>query len=165
MGRTDSLTLSQRNHGVARRLYAARTAGSYDDVQGGTRSFSAMSVAHLGFLRRGATSPCPKVSTCSPCIVMFTLTSAVILAMTFTSDFKLGHYMKIPPRPMFWSQVRRRGITCVDVPMTQRVFLDHRDHCRRNRAARRRELVSVIFRRRGPPRLTPPPRRIFSNVP
>jgi hypothetical protein len=26
-------------------------------------------------------------------------------ALTFVSDFKLGHYMKIPPRPMFWSQV------------------------------------------------------------
>ncbi|KAF8625334.1 hypothetical protein AX17_006876 [Amanita inopinata Kibby_2008] len=26
-------------------------------------------------------------------------------AMQFTADFKLGHYMKIPPRPMFWSQV------------------------------------------------------------
>ena len=26
-------------------------------------------------------------------------------ALTFTSDFKLGHYMKIPPRPMFWSQI------------------------------------------------------------
>ncbi|TBU44627.1 OPT oligopeptide transporter [Dichomitus squalens] len=26
-------------------------------------------------------------------------------AMIFTSDFKLGHYMKIPPRPMFWCQV------------------------------------------------------------
>lgn len=26
-------------------------------------------------------------------------------ALTFTSDFKLGHYMKIPPKPMFWSQV------------------------------------------------------------
>jgi OPT family small oligopeptide transporter len=26
-------------------------------------------------------------------------------ALTFTSDFKLGHYMKVPPRPMFWSQV------------------------------------------------------------
>jgi OPT family oligopeptide transporter len=25
--------------------------------------------------------------------------------LTFTSDFKLGHYMKIPPRPMFWCQV------------------------------------------------------------
>ncbi|PBK84840.1 small oligopeptide transporter [Armillaria gallica] len=26
-------------------------------------------------------------------------------ALTFTSDFKLGHYMKIPPRSMFWAQV------------------------------------------------------------
>lgn len=26
-------------------------------------------------------------------------------ALTLTSDFKLGHYMKIPPRPMFWGQV------------------------------------------------------------
>jgi hypothetical protein len=27
-------------------------------------------------------------------------------AMQFTADFKLGHYMKIPPRPMFCGQVR-----------------------------------------------------------
>lgn len=26
-------------------------------------------------------------------------------ALTFTSDFKLGHYMKVPPRTMFWAQV------------------------------------------------------------
>jgi OPT oligopeptide transporter protein len=26
-------------------------------------------------------------------------------ALQFTSDFKLGHYMKIPPRAMFWSQI------------------------------------------------------------
>lgn len=26
-------------------------------------------------------------------------------ALTFSSDFKLGHYMKINPRQMFWSQV------------------------------------------------------------
>jgi OPT family small oligopeptide transporter len=26
-------------------------------------------------------------------------------ALNFTSDFKLGHYMKVPPRIMFWSQV------------------------------------------------------------
>ncbi|KAJ7683983.1 OPT oligopeptide transporter [Mycena rosella] len=25
-------------------------------------------------------------------------------ALTFTADFKLGHYMKIPPRSMFWAQ-------------------------------------------------------------
>jgi OPT family oligopeptide transporter len=26
-------------------------------------------------------------------------------ALEFTSDFKLGHYMKIPHRPMFWCQI------------------------------------------------------------
>jgi len=26
-------------------------------------------------------------------------------AMQFTADFKLGHYMKVPPRPMFWGQI------------------------------------------------------------
>nr|AGA20376.1 oligopeptide transporter 5 [Phanerodontia chrysosporium] len=26
-------------------------------------------------------------------------------ALTFASDFKLGHYMKVPPRPMFWCQL------------------------------------------------------------
>ena len=26
-------------------------------------------------------------------------------ALTFTGDFKLGHYMKIPPREMFWALV------------------------------------------------------------
>ncbi|KAF8841357.1 small oligopeptide transporter [Paxillus ammoniavirescens] len=26
-------------------------------------------------------------------------------ALTFTADFKLGHYMKIPPRKMFWCQI------------------------------------------------------------
>jgi OPT family small oligopeptide transporter len=31
-------------------------------------------------------------------------------ALTFTSDFKLGHYMKIPPRPMFWCQVLATAI-------------------------------------------------------
>lgn len=29
----------------------------------------------------------------------------MVQALQFTSDFKLGHYMKIPPRPMFWCQV------------------------------------------------------------
>ncbi|KAJ7691304.1 OPT oligopeptide transporter protein-domain-containing protein [Mycena rosella] len=28
-----------------------------------------------------------------------------VFSLTFASDFKLGHYMKIAPRPMFWSQV------------------------------------------------------------
>lgn len=26
-------------------------------------------------------------------------------ALDFASDFKLGHYMKVPPKPMFWAQV------------------------------------------------------------
>jgi hypothetical protein len=26
-------------------------------------------------------------------------------ALQFTSDMKLGHYMKIPPRIMFWCQI------------------------------------------------------------
>ena len=26
-------------------------------------------------------------------------------ALGFIGDFKIGHYMKIPPRPMFWAQV------------------------------------------------------------
>lgn len=29
----------------------------------------------------------------------------MVQALQFTSDFKLGHYMKIPPRPMFTCQV------------------------------------------------------------
>ncbi|KAA1477025.1 small oligopeptide transporter [Dentipellis sp. KUC8613] len=31
-------------------------------------------------------------------------------AMIFTSDFKLGHYMKVPPRPMFWAQILSTAI-------------------------------------------------------
>lgn len=27
------------------------------------------------------------------------------LAMVFTADFKLGHYMKVPPRVMFFGQI------------------------------------------------------------
>ena len=30
---------------------------------------------------------------------------SVSQALTFTSDFKLGHYMKINPRQMFWAQI------------------------------------------------------------
>jgi OPT family oligopeptide transporter len=29
----------------------------------------------------------------------------MVQALTFTNDFKLGHYMKIPHRPMFWCQI------------------------------------------------------------
>jgi hypothetical protein len=34
------------------------------------------------------------------------LLDPLFAALQFTADFKLGHYMKIPPRPMFWCQVR-----------------------------------------------------------
>lgn len=30
---------------------------------------------------------------------------AMSQALNLVSDFKLGHYMKIPPRSMFWAQV------------------------------------------------------------
>lgn len=30
---------------------------------------------------------------------------AMAQGLTLSSDFKLGHYMKVPPRPMFWAQV------------------------------------------------------------
>ncbi|KAG8220676.1 hypothetical protein J3R82DRAFT_2964 [Butyriboletus roseoflavus] len=42
-------------------------------------------------------------------------------ALTFTVDFKLGHYMKIPPCTMFWCQV-----SCYDVAL----FADVLDSCR-----------------------------------
>lgn len=29
----------------------------------------------------------------------------MLQALAFTADFKLGHYMKIPPRQMFWAQI------------------------------------------------------------
>ncbi|KAJ7803652.1 OPT oligopeptide transporter protein-domain-containing protein, partial [Mycena olivaceomarginata] len=32
-------------------------------------------------------------------------------ALNLASHFKLGHYMKIPPRPMFWSQVIATVVT------------------------------------------------------
>ena len=34
-------------------------------------------------------------------------------ALTFVSDFKLGHYMKIPPKTMFMAQVNSFCITLV----------------------------------------------------
>src|SRR6266851_1703113 len=33
------------------------------------------------------------------------LLQAMAQALQFTSDMKLGHYMKIPPRSMFWCQI------------------------------------------------------------
>lgn len=42
-------------------------------------------------------------------------------AITFLQDFKLGHYMKIPPRAMFMAQV---SILCIPLPKLKwrRVF-------------------------------------------
>ena len=34
-------------------------------------------------------------------------------ALTFTADFKLGHYMKIPPRTMFWCQVGSHDVALI----------------------------------------------------
>jgi hypothetical protein len=42
-------------------------------------------------------------------------------ALIFTADFKLGHYMKIPPRTMFWCQVGSHDIA---------LFLDVLNSCR-----------------------------------
>ncbi|KAG6329926.1 hypothetical protein ID866_9163, partial [Astraeus odoratus] len=40
-------------------------------------------------------------------MMMFKTWSTITMgqALGFASDFKFGHYMKIPPRPMFWAQV------------------------------------------------------------
>ncbi|KAK0492415.1 hypothetical protein EDD18DRAFT_1184443 [Armillaria luteobubalina] len=29
----------------------------------------------------------------------------MVQALTFSSNFKLGHYVKIPPQSMFWAQI------------------------------------------------------------
>ncbi|CRK48585.1 hypothetical protein BN1723_020594, partial [Verticillium longisporum] len=34
-------------------------------------------------------------------------------ALSFVADLKFGHYMKIPPRTMFWAQVVSTTISCV----------------------------------------------------
>lgn len=45
-------------------------------------------------------------------------------ALTFTADLKLGHYMKIPPRSMFWSQVGPHDFTLfVDVLSPYRLYV------------------------------------------
>lgn len=48
----------------------------------------------------------------------------MLQALAFTADFKLGHYMKIPPRQMFWAQVSSlrvfvlRGVQAVQIIAT-----------------------------------------------
>ena len=45
-------------------------------------------------------------------------------ALTFTADFKLGHYMKIPPRTMFWCQVGSHDVALfADVLNSRRLYL------------------------------------------
>ena len=51
-------------------------------------------------------------------------------ALTFTSDFKLGHYMKIPPRPMFWCQVVATAVAgTVQLGVQSWVFTNIDDIC------------------------------------
>ncbi|KAJ7159688.1 small oligopeptide transporter [Mycena filopes] len=54
-------------------------------------------------------------------------------ALTFTSDFKLGHYMKIPPRPMFWSQVIATIVAgTVQLGVQAWMFTNIKDFCAPN---------------------------------
>jgi len=54
-------------------------------------------------------------------------------ALQFTSDFKLGHYMKIPPRPMFWSQVIATIIAgTVQLGVQAWMFTNIKDFCAPN---------------------------------
>uniref|UniRef100_A0A0W0FUN2 Putative small oligopeptide transporter n=1 Tax=Moniliophthora roreri TaxID=221103 RepID=A0A0W0FUN2_MONRR len=56
-----------------------------------------------------------------------------ILASSFTEDLKLGHYMKIPPRPMFWGQVISTVIAgTVQLGMQDWMFKNIPDMCDRN---------------------------------
>ncbi|EMD35965.1 hypothetical protein CERSUDRAFT_115910 [Gelatoporia subvermispora B] len=51
-------------------------------------------------------------------------------ALSFTSDFKLGHYMKIPPRPMFFAQVLATAIGgTVQLGVQAWMFTNIRDMC------------------------------------
>ncbi|PSS37359.1 hypothetical protein PHLCEN_2v836 [Hermanssonia centrifuga] len=51
-------------------------------------------------------------------------------ALLFTSDFKLGHYMKVPPRPMFWCQVIATAVAgTVQLGVQSWVFSNIPDIC------------------------------------
>ncbi|THH02009.1 hypothetical protein EW026_g784 [Hermanssonia centrifuga] len=51
-------------------------------------------------------------------------------ALTFTSDFKLGHYMKVPPRPMFWCQVIATAVAgTVQLGVQSWMFTNIQDIC------------------------------------
>ncbi|KAJ6505537.1 OPT oligopeptide transporter [Mycena sanguinolenta] len=54
-------------------------------------------------------------------------------ALTFTSDFKLGHYMKIAPRPMFWSQIIATVVAgTVQLGVQAWMFTNIKDFCAPN---------------------------------
>ncbi|KAF8553156.1 small oligopeptide transporter [Imleria badia] len=46
-------------------------------------------------------------------------------ALTFTADLKLGHYMKIPPRTMFWCQIISTVIAGTTQLLVQSWMFDH----------------------------------------
>ncbi|PPQ81817.1 hypothetical protein CVT25_013653 [Psilocybe cyanescens] len=54
-------------------------------------------------------------------------------AMQFTADFKLGHYMKVPPRPMFWCQIVATVIAgTVQLGVQSWMFSNIEDICKPN---------------------------------
>ncbi|PAV24301.1 OPT oligopeptide transporter [Pyrrhoderma noxium] len=51
-------------------------------------------------------------------------------ALVFTSDFKLGHYMKIPQKPMFWCQVAATAVAgTVQLGVQAWMFTNIKDMC------------------------------------
>ena len=50
--------------------------------------------------------------------------SNLINAISFLSDFKLGHYMKVPPRTMFAAQVAGHQLTSIFLVFSQFTFRD-----------------------------------------
>jgi OPT family oligopeptide transporter len=51
-------------------------------------------------------------------------------ALNFISDFKLGHYMKIPPRPMFWCQIVATVVAgTVQLGVQEWMFSNIKDIC------------------------------------
>jgi OPT family oligopeptide transporter len=51
-------------------------------------------------------------------------------AIGFSADLKLGHYMKVPPRLMFWAQVIAAFVSCVVVCLVQDwMFSNITDFC------------------------------------
>jgi OPT family oligopeptide transporter len=54
----------------------------------------------------------------------------LVQALYFSSDFKLGHYMKIPPRHMFWAQtITTIVVGTVQVGVQQWMFNNIDDLC------------------------------------